>query len=118
MFRCNLIWVTNMHIAANEALAKLASVGLFPNMILYMIGDYRLRVVKATKIMFLWFAATNFTPVVGAFMADSFLGRFLAIGLGSILSFLVRSFVLSNYPLSWFQKKKKKLPIILYFFSC
>lgn len=84
-----------MDIAANEALAKLASVGVFPNMILYLIGDYRLRVVKATKILLLWFAATNFTPVVGAFIADSYLGRFLAIGLGSIVSFLVRSLVLN-----------------------
>ncbi|XP_061359340.1 protein NRT1/ PTR FAMILY 1.2-like [Gastrolobium bilobum] len=81
-------FVTMPFIIANEALAKLASVGLFPNMILYLIGDYKLGVVKATKIMFLWFAATNFTPVMGAFIADSYLGRFLAIGLGSIISFL------------------------------
>ncbi|KAK7261801.1 hypothetical protein RIF29_28121 [Crotalaria pallida] len=80
--------ITMPFIIANEALAKLASVGVFPNMILYLIGDYRLRVVKATKVMFLTFAATNFTPVVGAIIADSYLGRFLAIGLGSILSFL------------------------------
>jgi len=84
-----------MNIAANEALAKLASVGLMPNMVLYLIGDYRLRVLKATKIMFYWFAATNFAPVIGAFVADAYLGRFLAIGLGSILSFLVPSFLLS-----------------------
>lgn len=80
-------------IAANEALAKLASVGLIPNMILYLTEDYRIRVVKATKIMFLWLAATNFSPSVAAFVADSYMGRFLAIGLGSILSFLVPSFL-------------------------
>jgi len=78
------------YIAANEALAKLASVGLIPNMILYLMGDYRMGAVKATKILFLWFAATNFGPVLAAFVADAYLGRFLSIGLGSILSFLVR----------------------------
>jgi len=51
--------------------------------------------VKATKIMFLWLAATNFSPSVAAFVADSYMGRFLAIGLGSILSFLVTSFLLN-----------------------
>ncbi|MED6208927.1 hypothetical protein PIB30_049768, partial [Stylosanthes scabra] len=80
--------ITMPFIIGNEALAKLASVGLFPNMILYLIGDYRLRLVKATKIMFFWFAATNFAPLFGAFLADSYLGRFLAIAFGSILTFL------------------------------
>lgn len=79
-----------MSIAANEALAKLASVGLMPNMVLYLMGDYKMGAVKATKILFLWFAATNFSPVVAAFVADAYLGRFHAIGFGSILSFLVR----------------------------
>lgn len=82
-------------VAANESLAKLASVGLIPNMILYLTKDYRVRVVKATQIMYYWLAATNFTPVVGAVIADSYLGRFLAIGLGSILCFLVPSMILS-----------------------
>ncbi|KAL2332359.1 hypothetical protein Fmac_019940 [Flemingia macrophylla] len=81
-------FITMPFIIANEALAKLASVGLFPNMVLYLIGAYNLRVLKATKILLLWFAATNFAPTVGAFVADAYLGRFLAIGLGSILSFL------------------------------
>ncbi|OIW03808.1 hypothetical protein TanjilG_30084 [Lupinus angustifolius] len=80
--------ITMPFIIGNEALAKLASVGVFPNMIVYLIGDYRVGVVKATKIIFLWFAATNFTPVVGAIIADTYLGRFLSIGLGSILTFL------------------------------
>ncbi|RDX63115.1 Protein NRT1/ PTR FAMILY 1.2 [Mucuna pruriens] len=81
-------FITMPFIIANEALAKLASVGLIPNMILYLIGDYRLGVVKATKIILLWLAATNFSPVFAAFLADAYLGRFLAIALGSILSFL------------------------------
>ncbi|XP_057455947.1 protein NRT1/ PTR FAMILY 1.2-like isoform X2 [Lotus japonicus] len=81
-------FITMPFIIANESLAKLASVGLIPNMILYLTKDYRVRVVKATQIMYYWLAATNFTPVVGAVIADSYLGRFLAIGLGSILCFL------------------------------
>ncbi|CAJ1955254.1 unnamed protein product [Sphenostylis stenocarpa] len=81
-------FITMPFIIANEALAKVASVGLIPNMILYLIEDYKVGVVKATKILFLWFAATNFAPVVAAFVADAYLGRFLAIGLASILTFL------------------------------
>ncbi|XP_045803762.1 protein NRT1/ PTR FAMILY 1.2-like [Trifolium pratense] len=80
--------ITMPFIIANEALARMASLGLLPNMILYFMGSYRLHLGKATQILLLSSAASNFTPVVGAFIADSYLGRFLGVGLGSAVSFL------------------------------
>ncbi|XP_058774153.1 protein NRT1/ PTR FAMILY 1.2-like [Vicia villosa] len=80
--------VTMPFIIANEALARMASMGLIPNMITYLMGSYRLHFGKATQILLLFSAASNFTPVVGAFIADSYLGRFLGVGLGSAISFL------------------------------
>ncbi|XAR67701.1 hypothetical protein NMG60_11002576 [Bertholletia excelsa] len=80
--------VTMPFIIANEALEKVASYGLLPNMILYLMGEYHIGVAKGTNILFFWSAATNFLPLVGAFLSDSFLGRFLTIGLGSIASLL------------------------------
>ncbi|WVZ00635.1 hypothetical protein V8G54_026704 [Vigna mungo] len=74
-------FITMPFIIGNEALAKMASVGLIPNMIVYLMGDYRIGAVKATKILFFWFAATNFAPVLAAFLADAYFGRFLSIGL-------------------------------------
>jgi len=79
--------------AANEALARVASLGLLPNMIQYLMGSYKLHLAKATQILLLSSATSNFTPVVGAFIADSYLGRFLAVGLGSAISFLVLFFL-------------------------
>lgn len=76
----------------NESLEKVASYGLLPNMILYLMKEYRMSLAKGTNLLFFWSAATNFMPIVGAFLADSFLGRFLAIGFGSICSFLVTLF--------------------------
>lgn len=75
--------------AANEALERVASYGLLPNMILYLIGDYKLGVAKGTNILFFWSALTNFMPLFGAFLSDSYLGRFRTIGFGSIASFTV-----------------------------
>ncbi|KAJ4718091.1 protein NRT1/ PTR FAMILY 1.2-like [Melia azedarach] len=80
--------ITMPFIIANEAFEKLASYGLAPNMILYLMRDYHFGVAKGTNILFFWNAATNFTPIVGAFLSDSYLGRFLTIGLGSICSLL------------------------------
>ncbi|KVI05944.1 Major facilitator superfamily domain, general substrate transporter [Cynara cardunculus var. scolymus] len=80
--------VTMPFIIANEAFEKVASYGLVPNMILYLISDYKIGVAKGTNILFLWTAASNFAPVLGAFLSDSYLGRFLTIGLGSLFSLL------------------------------
>lgn len=84
-------WCDYWHlcVAANEALARVATIGLLPNMILYLMGSYRLHLAKATQILFLFSATSNLTPLLGAFIADSHLGRFLAVGLGSIITFLV-----------------------------
>ncbi|CAJ1955256.1 unnamed protein product [Sphenostylis stenocarpa] len=80
--------VTMPFIIANESLARVASLGLLPNMIQYLMGSYKLHMAKATQILLLSSASSNFTPVVAAFLADSYLGRFLAVGLGSAISFL------------------------------
>ncbi|XP_076881162.1 protein NRT1/ PTR FAMILY 1.2-like [Bidens hawaiensis] len=80
--------ITMPFIIANEAFEKVASYGLVPNMILYLMNDYKFGVAKGTNIIFLWSAATNFAPMLGAFLSDSYLGRFLTIGLGSLFSLL------------------------------
>ncbi|KAF8025603.1 hypothetical protein BT93_F2444 [Corymbia citriodora subsp. variegata] len=78
--------ITMPFIIANEAFEKVASYGLLPNMILYLMRDYHFGVAKGTNLIFFWSAATNFVPLLGAFIADSYLGRFLTIALGSISS--------------------------------
>ncbi|KAF5808058.1 putative proton-dependent oligopeptide transporter family, major facilitator superfamily [Helianthus annuus] len=75
-------------ILANESFEKVASYGLLPNMIIYLLVDYHMSFTKGTNIILIWSAATNFLPIVGAFLADSFLGRFLTIFLGSIISLM------------------------------
>ncbi|KAJ0816712.1 putative proton-dependent oligopeptide transporter family, MFS transporter superfamily [Helianthus annuus] len=76
-------------ILANESFEKVASYGLLPNMIIYLLVDYHMSFTKGTNVILIWSAATNFLPIAGAFLADSFLGRFLTIFLGSIISLMV-----------------------------
>ncbi|KAF7123561.1 hypothetical protein RHSIM_Rhsim12G0201200 [Rhododendron simsii] len=77
-----------LELDANEGLEKLASYGLLSNMILYLMEEYHIGVIEGTNILFFWSAASNFSPLFGAFISDSYLGRFLTIGLGSIFSLL------------------------------
>ncbi|KAF9662243.1 hypothetical protein SADUNF_Sadunf18G0032900 [Salix dunnii] len=59
-------------ILANEAFESLANYGLFPNLILYLTREYRIDAAKGALILFLLSSATNFTPILGAFLADTY----------------------------------------------
>ncbi|KAJ0755916.1 putative proton-dependent oligopeptide transporter family, MFS transporter superfamily [Helianthus annuus] len=74
---------------ANESIEKVASFGLSPNMIKYLMFDYHMSYARGTNVVLIWTAATNFLPIVGAFLSDSYIGRFLTIFLGSIFSLMV-----------------------------
>ncbi|CAA0382610.1 unnamed protein product [Arabidopsis thaliana] len=80
--------LTMPFIIANEGFEKVASYGLLQNMILYLMSDYRLGLVKGQTVLFMWVAATNFMPLVGAFLSDSYLGRFFTIVIASLSSLL------------------------------
>nr|XP_027084852.1 protein NRT1/ PTR FAMILY 1.2-like [Coffea arabica] len=75
-------------VLANEAFAQVASYGLQPSMILYLTREYHLNMATGSNIIFLWSAATNFMPLLGAIVADSFLGRFRMILFGCVISLL------------------------------
>lgn len=78
----------------NESFERVASYGIPPNMIKYLMNEYHVKVTTGNNILLYWSAATNFLPVLGALLADSFFGRFWMIGVGSIFSLLVMSIIL------------------------
>lgn len=75
-------------IISNETFEKVATYGLQANMILYLIFEYHLEVATGASIMFLWTSISYLTPIVGAFLSDSYLGRFRVLALGSVISLL------------------------------
>lgn len=58
-------------------------------MILYLENEYHMGLVTGTNIINLWGAAGNFLPVPGAFLADSGVGRYPMIAVGSVFGLLV-----------------------------
>ncbi|KAI5556426.1 hypothetical protein BDE02_18G034600 [Populus trichocarpa] len=75
-------------IIVNEAFERVASYGLMPNMIFYLMNNYRLEAANGSTILFLWSAMSNGLSIFGAFLSDSFMGRYLVISLGSFCSLL------------------------------
>ncbi|XP_073278697.1 protein NRT1/ PTR FAMILY 1.2-like [Primulina huaijiensis] len=81
------LW-TMPFVIANEAFEKIASFGLLPNMILYLITEYHFDNASGTSVLFIWGAISNFLPILGAFLSDSYLGRYLVISMGTITTFM------------------------------
>ncbi|KAG4963077.1 hypothetical protein JHK86_039945 [Glycine max] len=75
-------------IIVNESLEKVASYGIMPNMILYLRDEYRMSIAKGTSVIYTWTAASDILSIFGAFLSDSYLGRFLVIAIGSFSSLL------------------------------
>ncbi|XP_066381081.1 protein NRT1/ PTR FAMILY 1.2-like [Miscanthus floridulus] len=73
-------------IISNEIFEKVATFGLTANMILYLTERYLMSSAVATVVLYFWNAISNFLPIFGAVLADSRLGRFRVIALGSCVS--------------------------------
>ncbi|KAF3444109.1 hypothetical protein FNV43_RR13799 [Rhamnella rubrinervis] len=60
----------------------------WPHMILYLTREYGLRAATAANVILLWSSATDFMPILDAFLADSYVGRYPMMGFGSIVCLL------------------------------
>ncbi|PIN19646.1 H+/oligopeptide symporter [Handroanthus impetiginosus] len=72
-------------ILANEVCDKFAASGFHANLITYLTQVLNLPLVKASNTLTNFGGTSDFTPLIGALIADSFAGRFWTIILGSII---------------------------------
>ncbi|KAK6151355.1 hypothetical protein DH2020_013990 [Rehmannia glutinosa] len=72
-------------ILANEVCDRFAGVGFHANMMTYLTQVLNLPLVKASNTISNFGGTSSFTPIIGAFVADSFLGRYWTIIIGSII---------------------------------
>lgn len=77
-------------LTANEICDRFAGAGFHANMITYLTQVLNLPLVKASNTLTNFGGTSSFTPLIGAFIADSFAGRFWTIIIGSIIYLLVR----------------------------
>ncbi|KAD3068767.1 hypothetical protein E3N88_36647 [Mikania micrantha] len=86
--------ITMPFIIVNEAFERVATYGLMPNMIFYLIQVYHMDVVTGTTVLSIWSALSNGLAIFGAFISDSYLGRFRVIAIGSLSTLLGMVFLL------------------------
>lgn len=81
-------WKTMPFILGNEVCDKLASIGLMFSMILYLTQDFHLEQVAAANILAISSGTGYITPIIGGYLADSYLGRFWTLIIASIINLL------------------------------
>ncbi|KAI4326645.1 hypothetical protein MLD38_031935 [Melastoma candidum] len=81
-------WRAIIFILGNETFEKLASMSLIANITLYLRTQYNLEGIFLVNVVNIWSGSTNIATLLGAFISDSFLGRFHTLLYGSIFSLL------------------------------
>ncbi|XP_059066197.1 protein NRT1/ PTR FAMILY 2.13-like [Cryptomeria japonica] len=72
----------------NESCEKIAVVGLQSNMSIYLKTKYNMKLVTIVNMLNIWSGTTSFATLGGAFLADSYIGRYLTIVIASLSYFL------------------------------
>lgn len=72
-------------IFANEISEKLAVVGFSANMVTYLTQQLHMPLTKAATTLTNFGGTASLTPLLGAFLADAFVGRFWTITVASII---------------------------------
>lgn len=78
---------------ASDACEKLAIVGFNTNMISYLTGQLHMPLTKAAKTVTNYGGTATLTPLLGAFFADAYAGRFWTITVASIIYQMVNTFL-------------------------
>nr|XP_043635862.1 protein NRT1/ PTR FAMILY 5.10-like [Erigeron canadensis] len=81
-------WRSAYFIIGIEVAERLAYVGLSSNLITYLTGPLGLSTATAAMNVNIWSGVTSLLPLVGAYIADAFLGRYLTIIIASLLYIL------------------------------
>ncbi|KAF5726754.1 putative nitrate transporter [Tripterygium wilfordii] len=72
----------------NETLERLASYGMIANFMVYLLTIFHMNQAPAANLINIWIGVSNFTPLLGAFISDAFIGKFKTIAFASFASIL------------------------------
>ncbi|KAK4264241.1 hypothetical protein QN277_025449 [Acacia crassicarpa] len=81
-------WKAMPYIIGNETFERLGAIGTLANLLVYLNTVFNLKSITATNMINIFNGSTNFSTLIGAFLCDTYFGRFKTLGFCTIASFL------------------------------
>ncbi|KAL3534309.1 hypothetical protein ACH5RR_002770 [Cinchona calisaya] len=75
-------------IIGNETFEKLGTLGTSSNLLVYLTSVFNLKTITATNVVNIFNGTCNFGTLLGAFLSDTYYGRYKTLGFASVSSFL------------------------------
>lgn len=75
-------------VVGNEAFEKLGTIGSSSNLLVYLTSIFHMKTITATNVINIFNGTCNFGTLVGAFLCDTYFGRYNMLGFASVSSFL------------------------------
>ncbi|KAK4489839.1 hypothetical protein RD792_000483 [Penstemon davidsonii] len=75
-------------VIGNETFEKLGTIGTSSNLLVYLTTTFDMKSITATNVINIFSGTCNFGTLLGAFLSDTYLGRYKTLGIASICSFL------------------------------
>ncbi|CAN4088170.1 unnamed protein product [Withania somnifera] len=74
-------------IIGNDTFEKLGTIGTSSNLLVYLKTAFNMKSITATNLINVFNGTCNFGTLLGAFLCDTYLGRYKTLGIASISSF-------------------------------
>lgn len=75
-------------VIGNETFEKLGTIGTSSNLLVYLTSVFHMKTITATNIINIFNGTCNFGTLIGAFLCDTYFGRYNMLGFASVSSFL------------------------------
>lgn len=75
--------------AGNETFEKLGAIGTLANLLIYLTTVFNLKSITAATMINVFNGTANFGTLVGAFLCDTYFGRYNTLGFATVCSFAV-----------------------------
>ncbi|XLU36040.1 hypothetical protein S245_072106, partial [Arachis hypogaea] len=107
-------WHAARFIISVEFAQQFAFIGLSSNLITYLTNELQETLIEATKNINTWVFVSSIFPLLGAFIADSYIGRFKTVTISSFIYLLGMTFMTLSVSIL---KHDKLFFVALYVFS-
>ncbi|XVF16567.1 hypothetical protein REPUB_Repub10bG0043100 [Reevesia pubescens] len=75
-------------IIGNETFEKIGTMGSIANLLVYLTTVFNMKSITAVTLINIFQGTSNMAPLLGAFLSDTYFGRFKTLAFSSIASFL------------------------------